>query len=510
MSAIKLGHNYKYKDIIIKNTIKIPNNQFKPQFNPSSSFIIRNRVSRSKQKTHKPSMSNSNGNSFSNDIMYKTFRASSNNRKISNEVKKIKNVVNFINGSNKMNINNEYYSLPVINQPKYTKVTQKYSHRINRNHSNSRQMNNGNFLRISNNSRQVSLLSYNNPLDNSSKNNSNVIHNKNQSISYENCSNFFNKMNPNNISIKVENDYKKKYKTVLLKYACKRKAGYTTNGTVKTNQDNFMVKSQIFGLSNYSVYGVFDGHGTNGHFVSKFLKEHFGSFFTNKENYSFSNDKDINEKKCYERLNNTYFVKQACFSADEKLKRLNIDTKLSGSTGVMIAHIEDKLMCFNVGDSRAIYLNDSYEPIQISIDHKPNLQEEQSRIINSGGRVSRLPNYNNIGPYRVWQKNEDIPGLAMSRSFGDFIAKGVGVICEPDFFEINIIEKKVKCVIIASDGLYEFISNQLIAAIVTPFIKMNDCVGASKKLVEEAYREWTKDGMICDDITVIVLFFRID
>ena len=85
MSAIKLGHNYKYKDIIIKNTIKIPNNQFKPQFNPSSSFIIRNRMSQSKQKTHKPSMSNSNGNSFSNDIMYKTFRASSNNRKISNE-----------------------------------------------------------------------------------------------------------------------------------------------------------------------------------------------------------------------------------------------------------------------------------------------------------------------------------------------------------------------------------------------------------------------------------------
>jgi hypothetical protein len=41
------------------------------------------------------------------------------------------------------------------------------------------------------------------------------------------------------------------------------------------------------------------------------------------------------------------------------------------------------------------------------------------------------PNGDPIGPHRVWLKNENIPGLAMSRSFGDLVAASVGVIPEP-------------------------------------------------------------------------------
>jgi len=37
----------------------------------------------------------------------------------------------------------------------------------------------------------------------------------------------------------------------------------------------------------------------------------------------------------------------------------------------------------------------------------------------------------NFGPYRVWLKTENFPGLAMSRSIGDFVAASVGVISEP-------------------------------------------------------------------------------
>ena len=113
-----------------------------------------------------------------------------------------------------------------------------------------------------------------------------------------------------------------------------------------------------------------------------------------------------------------------------------------------------------------------------------------------------------MGPFRVWVRNDDVPGLAMSRSFGDFLAKSVGVICEPDFFEINLLEKKVRSVIIASDGLYEFLSNEVISSLISPYLKSNDCGGAVKKLTEEAFRAWTKDGVICDDITIIVLFFK--
>jgi len=36
-----------------------------------------------------------------------------------------------------------------------------------------------------------------------------------------------------------------------------------------------------------------------------------------------------------------------------------------------------------------------------------------------------------VGPMRVWLKNENMPGLAMSRSIGDKVAASVGVSHEP-------------------------------------------------------------------------------
>jgi len=51
------------------------------------------------------------------------------------------------------------------------------------------------------------------------------------------------------------------------------------------------------------------------------------------------------------------------------------------------------------------------------------------------GRVDpfREPNGHPIGPARVWLKVENVPGLAMSRSFGDAVAHSVGVIPDPEF-----------------------------------------------------------------------------
>jgi len=37
-----------------------------------------------------------------------------------------------------------------------------------------------------------------------------------------------------------------------------------------------------------------------------------------------------------------------------------------------------------------------------------------------------------IGPARVWLPTMEAPGLAMSRSIGDYAAHGVGVIAEPE------------------------------------------------------------------------------
>ena len=62
---------------------------------------------------------------------------------------------------------------------------------------------------------------------------------------------------------------------------------------------------------------------------------------------------------------------------------------------------------------------------------------EKKRIYQMGGVVEKALDENDkeTGPYRVWAKDEDYPGLAMSRSIGDIDAKSVGVIPNPQIFE---------------------------------------------------------------------------
>jgi len=63
------------------------------------------------------------------------------------------------------------------------------------------------------------------------------------------------------------------------------------------------------------------------------------------------------------------------------------------------------------------------------------------------------------GPHRLWLQNDNIPGIAMSRSFGDQVAASVGVIAEPEVMEYSIT-KNDKFLIIATDGIWEFITSQ--------------------------------------------------
>ena len=46
-------------------------------------------------------------------------------------------------------------------------------------------------------------------------------------------------------------------------------------------------------------------------------------------------------------------------------------------------------------------------------------------------QIKSASNGDFIGPMRVWIQEDSIPGLAMSRSFGDKIASTVGVIAVP-------------------------------------------------------------------------------
>ena len=84
---------------------------------------------------------------------------------------------------------------------------------------------------------------------------------------------------------------------------------------------------------------------------------------------------------------------------------------------------------------------------------------------------------NSIGPLRVWTKNDNVPGLAMTRSMGDLVAASVGVSQEPEILEFTLSSDD-RMIIIGSDGVFEFLDNDEILRLLVPFYERNDLEGA--------------------------------
>ncbi len=115
---------------------------------------------------------------------------------------------------------------------------------------------------------------------------------------------------------------------------------------------------------------------------------------------------------------------------------------------------------------------------------------------------------NDIGPIRVWLKDADLPGLAMSRSMGDKVATQCGVIADPEIYE-KTISGEDKIIILASDGVWEFIKNTEVVELIIPFWGKKDVEGACDRIVNEAVHRWGENERgVVDDITCIVIFIN--
>ena len=283
-------------------------------------------------------------------------------------------------------------------------------------------------------------------------------------------------------------------------------AGKGEDGFTKVNQDSFLVLQNQYGYKDFNIFSVLDGHGVNGHLVSRFVTKYFTSFFKNNKKMNANN----NEDEVYYRLkkNDSDIIKRAFRHAERDLeKNSDIDANFSGTTCVMVMQIGEKLLCANVGDSRAIMVKENNKIIPLSIDQKPDDPEESKRITENGGEISQFEeDGEKSGPFRVWKKGEVYPGIAMSRSIGDFIATTLGVIPVPKFID-ETVDKDTKFIVVASDGVWEFLDNQKVADLVMPFYKKNDPDGACKALIKESTEWWNKEDIVVDDITVIVVFF---
>jgi len=271
------------------------------------------------------------------------------------------------------------------------------------------------------------------------------------------------------------------------------KAGCSGPGIVKTNQDAYFIRENFLKNKEYYYIGVCDGHGEFGHIVSNFVINKLPSYIKDLSNESITS--------AFKKANSEIY-------GNSKL-----DSNMSGTTVVSIVLTPNNIICVNLGDSRAAlfkYDNGIYYCKNLSRDHKPAEADESRRINLMGGRIKRCYDEDHkrfVGPDRVWMKNKDEPGLAMTRSLGDKIAHNIGVSDEPEFktFPYDGTEKFI---IIASDGLWEYVNGDQCISIVKPFYEDGlDSQEAALALTKEAFRRWKRKEVAIDDITVVVIFF---
>jgi protein phosphatase 2C family protein 2/3 len=178
--------------------------------------------------------------------------------------------------------------------------------------------------------------------------------------------------------------------------------------------------------------------------------------------------------------------------------------------------------------------------IPLSTDQNPDSPGEKERILSSGGFVSPPPEPGLSS--RVWLDREHTQiGLAMSRSIGDHAVKNVGVISRPVVTALAIDWAADEFIIVATDGVWEFLSSEDAVEIVERHLygktaanydnneirgdDDNDadeedarddgiCSGwgasaACKALIEAASEKWHQhEGNYRDDITAIVIHLK--
>jgi CRP-like cAMP-binding protein/serine/threonine protein phosphatase PrpC len=200
------------------------------------------------------------------------------------------------------------------------------------------------------------------------------------------------------------------------------------------------------------------------------------------------------------------------------------DDNMSGTTAITILMDGLKFYVANVGDSRAIIAqeeNGRLVAYPLSIDQTPFRYDERERVKKCGAKVMTMDQLEGIEPMheswglsagdeidnegdppRIWKAGTRGPGTAFTRSLGDRIAEELGVFAEPELLSKPITSHD-RFIVIASDGVFEFLTNQSVCDIVGRF---EDPLQACKAVVAESYRLWLQYEVRTDDITIICIF----
>ncbi|EGI61813.1 Putative protein phosphatase [Acromyrmex echinatior] len=175
----------------------------------------------------------------------------------------------------------------------------------------------------------------------------------------------------------------------------------------------------------------------------------------------------------------------------------------SGCTAVVAILKENELYVANAGDSRCVLCRDG-QAIELSLDHKPEDAPEMERIVKAGGEVTNDGRVNG--------------GLNLSRALGDHAYKQNMVLppqeqmisALPDIRHITIDPEKDEFMILACDGIWNFMTSQNVVQFVRTRLSQN--YENISKICEELFDhclapDTLGDGTGCDNMTAVIIKF---
>lgn len=286
----------------------------------------------------------------------------------------------------------------------------------------------------------------------------------------------------------LPSEYHSQVSCAVNEYSGLSKKGHAPYNPRKKNQDAIVM--YVDEPTNTVILCVLDGHGEHGDSVAIAFQNRLAQEMISHEAWKTD-------------------VKRASAYAIEKIeseiiRNFRVDTEFSGTTLSMAIVRGNKITGVNIGDSRVIVGKEENGRIvaeEITHDHKPDSPGEKERILAAGGRVFAVEYDDGIdGPPRVWLGHMDVPGLAMSRSLGDSVAHTAGVSSTPEFTERDLNPEKDKFIVVATDGLWEFVENQECVNMTLGHNHPSTCV---QLLVKEANERWMREEQVIDDTTVI-------
>ena len=204
--------------------------------------------------------------------------------------------------------------------------------------------------------------------------------------------------------------------------------------------------------------------------------------------------------------------------------------------------MNNKVYTGHVGDSRIILGRRNPEtkmwiPHSLTEDHKPGSEAEKERISKAGGEVMNKsgvdrvvwfrPKNGHRGPIRRSTNFDKIPFLAIARSLGDLWSYNPDldtyvVSPDPDLNVRQLDPEEDKCLILASDGLWnmlldyesirmvqelrEDIETDLLKSMRHPRVK--ESKNPSENLVHYALQKWASSHLRADNTTAITLILN--